>query len=127
MDRASNVQEINQIRDDLEKYYVRGHSDYNPDLYREILHPEWKMFQLEEGVMRLVDRDEFCTWYEPEKRNPDLFWEFEILRVDVMGDTAQVKLRLENQRVLYTDYLQMMKITGKWWIVHKIYHQIDKV
>lgn len=120
------LKEIRQIKADLEKYYVLGHAEYDPGLYEQILHPEWKMFHLENGELTQVDREEFCCWYEPHNRNPDLVWSFEIHAVDVTGDVAQAKLRLENQKVLYIDYLNLMKIAGKWWIVHKIYHQVDK-
>jgi hypothetical protein len=118
--------DISQIRVDLEKYYVLGHSEYDPELYHHILHPAWKMYHLEDGILTQVDREEFCHWYEPHRKDPDLVWDFEIQTVDVTGDVAQAKLRLENQRVLYVDYLNMMKISGKWWIINKIYHQVDK-
>ena len=127
MDRDSNQEEIDRIKSDLEKYYVLGHAEYDPGLYREILHPEWKMVHLENGSLTVVDRDEFCRWYEPHNRNPDLVWSFEIFTVDVTGDQAQVKMRLENQQVMYIDYLSLLKVAGKWWIVHKIYHQVDKI
>lgn len=121
-----NPAEIKQIKIDLEKYYVLGHAEYDPGLYHQILHPDWKMFHLEGGILTQVDREEFCRWYEPENRDPELVWQFEIHQVDVTGDVAQAKLSLENQKVCYLDYLNLMKIDGKWWIVHKIYHQVDQ-
>jgi hypothetical protein len=126
MTDEKTLREVDQIKFDLEVYYVLGHADYDPRLYEQILHPAWKMFHLENGELTQVDRDEFCRWYEPQNRNPDLVWDFEIHAVDVTGNVAQAKLSLENQKVLYVDYLNLMKIEGKWWIVHKIYHQVDK-
>ena len=123
MKTEQNLAEIEGIKTDLEIYYVLGHAEYDPGLYRQILHPEWKMFHLEEGSLTQVDREEFCRWYQPENRDPELVWEFEIHSVDVTGDVAQAKLTLENQQVRYLDYLNLMKISGKWWIVHKIYHE----
>lgn len=127
MTETQNLENLKQITLDLEKYYVRGHSEYDPGLYQQMLHPEWKMFHLENGILTQVDREEFCRWYEPQNRDPELVWSFNIHHLDVSGDVAQVKLSLENQKVLYIDYLNLMKIAGKWWIVHKIYHQVDKV
>lgn len=125
MNQKQNQAEIERIKIDLEQYYVGGHAEYDPGLYRQILHPDWKMYHLEGGALTQVDRDEFCRWYEPQNRDPDLGWDFEIHRVDVTGDVAQAKLSLGNQKVRYLDYLHLMRIAGKWWIVHKIYHQID--
>ena len=126
MDNEQKLTEIECIRLDLEKYYVLGHAEYDPGLYEQILHPAWKMFQLENGKLAEVDREEFCRWYEPQNKDPELVWDFDIHTVDVTGDVAQAKLSLENQKVLYIDYLNLMKVSGKWWIVHKIFHQVDK-
>jgi hypothetical protein len=126
MEPKKELADIKQIKADLEKYYVFGHSEYDPALYEQILHPEWQMYHLEGGILIQVDRDEFCRWYEPQKKDPELTWSYKIHTVDVTGDVAQAKLSLENQKVLYLDYLNLMRIAGKWWIVHKIYHQVDK-
>ena len=42
------------------------------------------------------------------------------------GYQAAVKLRIEKQVVKYIDYLNLMKIDGKWWIVHKLSHDRQK-
>jgi hypothetical protein len=81
---------------------------------------------LDGGELNVVDRGEFCTWYAPEKLNPELDWETEFYSIDVTENIASVKLRLENQIVRYIDYLNMMKIDGVWWIVHKLSHDIQK-
>lgn len=125
-----NINNLNPDQLDIQKaimdYYHDGHALYDPELYRKVLHPDWKFFLLEGGKLRIVDRDEFCDWYAPEKINPELKWETEIYNIDVTGDLAAVKLRIENQQVRYIDYLNMMKIDDTWWIVHKISHDIPK-
>lgn len=114
------------IQEAILAYYHEGHAQYDPDLYAHILHPEWKFFLLEQDVLKIVDRDEFYSWYAPEKRNPELEWETEFYSIDVTGNLAAVKLRIENQNVKYIDYLNMMKIQGQWWIVHKLSHDVPK-
>ena len=118
--------EVQAIQEAILKYYHDGHARYRPDLYEQVLHPEWKFFMLEGDALKVIDRDEFCAWYAPEKLDPDLEWETEFYSIDVTGDLAAVKLRLENQKVRYIDYLNMMKLAGKWWIVHKLSHDIQK-
>ncbi len=114
------------IKQAILDYYHEGHAQFFPDLYAKILHPEWKFFLIEQGNLRVVDREEFYSWYAPEKFKPDLIWETEFYTVDVTGDLASVKLRLENQNVKYIDYLNMMKLDGVWWIVHKLSHETLK-
>ena len=114
------------IQEAILAYYHNGHAKYDPELYANILHPEWRFFLIEKDELKIVDREEFCSWYAPEKRNSDLEWETEFYHIDITGNLAAVKLRLENQIVRYIDYLHMMKIEGKWWIVHKLSHDINK-
>lgn len=116
----------NQIQEDLVRYYIQGHVQYDPDIYKQILHPDWKMFHLVNGELVQIDREEFCRWYAPELKEPGLNWEWEFLSLDVTGEAASVKLRLENQHVRYVDYLSLLRIAGKWWITHKIYHESSK-
>ena len=80
----------------------------------------------EGNELKVVDRDEFCTWYAPEKLNPELDLETEFYSIDITGNIASVKLRLENEIVRYVDYFNMMKLDGKWWIVHKLSHDVQK-
>jgi len=118
--------EQKKIQETILANYHNGHALYDPELYRKILHPEWKYFLLEDDKLKVVDREEFCTWYAPEKLDPDLEWETEFYSIDVTGSQAAVKLRIENQNVKYIDYLNLMKIDGKWWIVHKLSHDQSK-
>ena len=107
-------------------YYHEGHVKSDPKLYENILHPEWKFFLLDQGQLRIVDRDEYFSWYNPEDVDPELTWETEFYSVDVMENIAAVKLRLECQKVRYIDYFNMMKLDGKWWIVHKMSYGVPK-
>ena len=118
--------EQKEIQEMILANYHNGHAFYDPELYRQILHPEWKFFLLEDDKLRIVNRKEFCTWYSPENIDPDLEWETEFYSIDVTGNQAAVKLRIENQDVKYIDYLNLMKIDGKWWIVHKLSHDRQK-
>lgn len=72
MDNNNETQAIKQA---ILDYYHEGHAQYSPDLYAKILHPEWKFFLIEDEELRVVDREEFYSWYAPERLKPDLKWE----------------------------------------------------
>ena len=60
------------------------------------------MFHLENGDLIEVEREEFCRWYEPQNKDPELVWNFEIHTVDVTGDAAQVKIKSrESEGLIY--------------------------
>ena len=44
----------------------------------------------------------------------------------VVPHIGTVKLRLEAPKVKYIDYFHLMKVDGRWWIVHKMSHGTDK-
>ena len=101
--------------------YHEAHVRNDPNLFMEILHPEWRFFRIDsEGKLGIQDRAEYVAQYDPAKRPLD--WETEIYAIDVTGDFASVKLRIECSLVKCIDYFNMMKIDGRWWIVHKISH-----
>ena len=113
--------EIETIKKAVMDYYHEGHIKSDPELYKQILHDEWKLFWLDEnGKLNIADKKEYLSWYKPEEADKSLNWETEIYYVDVYENTAAVKLRLECEKVKYIDYFNMMKIDDKWWIVHKI-------
>lgn len=112
--------EKREITKALTDYYLEGHVKADPKLYEQILHPEWRMFLMQEGKLVIVERSEYISFYDPAKADPEEKWEMEILSMDVAGQFASVKLRLESQKVRYIDYFNMMKLDGKWWIMHKM-------
>jgi hypothetical protein len=123
---ADYTAEKQAIKKAVLDYYHKGHVKSDPKLYESILHPEWKFFLLDQGQLRIVDRDEYFSWYNPEDADPELAWETEFYSVDVMENIAAVKLRLECQKVKYIDYFSMMKLDDKWWIVHKMSYGVHK-
>jgi Putative lumazine-binding len=44
-----------------------------------------------------------------------------IMKIDQAGDAASVKVIEEYPGSRYTDYLSLLRIRGRWWIVGKIY------
>ena len=119
--------EKDAIRQAILDYYHEGHAKHDAAYYEPILHPEWKFFLLDEaGELRIVDREEYFSWYDPKDHNPALEWETEFFSIDITQHNAAVKLRLECQEVRFIDYFNMMKIDGKWWIVHKMSSAVHK-
>ena len=128
---GGNMGEVEKEKAAIKKaimdYYHEGHVKSDPELYKKILHDEWKFFLFnKEGKLRIVDKAEYLSWSDPKKADKSLKWETEFYYVDVTGNIGQAKIRLECQEVQYIDYFNLMKIDGKWWIVHKLSHGTTK-
>ena len=119
-----NIEEVQSIKTAIMDYYHEGHVRSDPELYRKILHDEWKFFLFDENKkLKIVDKDEYMSWYDPEKVNNSLTWTTNFHNIDITGNIAAVKMSIECEEVGYTDYFNLMKIDGKWWIVHKLSHK----
>ncbi len=106
-------------------YYHEGHVKSDPELYKKILHDEWKFFLFDENnQLWIVDKNEYLSWYNPEKVNKNLNWRTKFYNIDIIGNIAAVKLKIECEEVSYIDYFNLIKINGKWWIMHKLSHKI---
>lgn len=122
-EESIHIQEIKRL---ILDYYHAGHVKADPQLYKEILHPDWKFFMFDENSdLKIVDRDEYCSWYDSKNVDTSLNWETDFSYVNVHFSIAQVKLTIKNQHVGYVDFFNLMKIHGRWWIVHKISQRLS--
>ncbi|WP_185234995.1 nuclear transport factor 2 family protein [Teredinibacter franksiae] len=109
------------IKEVIMEFYHEGHVTSDPKYYRQILHDDWKMFSVgDDGGLFQVDKSTYLSWYDPSKNDVSLNWKTEILYIDVSAPLASVKVNIGNQKFGYIDYFNMMKIEGKWWLVHKM-------
>lgn len=124
-DAELNQKEIEKIKKTIMDYYHEGHVKADPKLYEEVLHDSWKFFMFDESEnLKIVDKKEYYSWYDPENVDTNLRWNTEFYYVDIFEKNAQVKLKIETQDFSYLDYFNLMKISGKWWIVHKLSQKI---
>lgn len=114
--------DIEAIKIAIMDHYHEGHVKADPSLYEKILHKEWRFFHHDDqGQMKVVNKDEYYSWYDPEKADTTLKWKTTFFYVDVTkGKIGSAKIKIENQNVQYIDYFNLMKINDTWWIVNKI-------
>jgi hypothetical protein len=123
----TNKEEVEEIKKAIMDFYHEGHAKHDYSYYEGIFHDEWKLFYLDDnGQLQIVDKETYCSWYDPKDFDESVHWETEFFYVDVTKNVASAKIRLECESVRYIDYFNMMKINGRWWIVHKISHGTKK-
>ena len=52
--------------------------------------------------------------------------QIEIVSMNVEGNAAQAKIKIENEKVILYDYMNLLKINNEWKIVSKIFSRKDK-
>jgi hypothetical protein len=50
----------------------------------------------------------------------------EIVSMNVEGNAAQAKIRIETDKVIMHDYMNLLKVDGNWKIVSKIFSRQEK-
>lgn len=104
--------------------YVDGVKYADKSKIDEAFHQDWNMTGFyAEGDYETFDRSEFIQLIERNRENADSFPRYEGGIVDVQhhDKVAVVKINLENDRVIFTDYLSLLEIDGQWKIIHKIW------
>lgn len=77
--------------------------------------------------LQFVDDNEYNEWdgqdyvngRKPGKKSE---CQYRVLSIDCAGSAAMAKVELDYGKTRFIDYLSMLKIDGRWWIVNKIFH-----
>ena len=90
-------------------------------------HPDAKMMALnEDKTLKIYDRNIWKEWYENREKDPDVKRTSEILNIDHYGIAANAKVKTvvdsPKGKVIFIDYLNLLKIEDKWQITNKIFN-----
>ncbi len=119
------------IKELLETGYIHGaFNELNPKAMTKTFHKDFAIFS--PGKEGEINRYPIKNWVEGTKKrkaDPNFDpasnkWEHKFRRVDVSGRAAHVELELHKDgKLVYTDYLSLLKFEDDWKVVAKVYHQ----
>lgn len=104
------------------EHYFRGHATGDGAHFRNVFHPESKLFFIRDGKLTLWTSEEYIGRASGKPAPDEAERKRVIDWIDVTGDAAVVKLRLVYPAVTFTDYMSLLKIDGEWKIVNKTFH-----
>ena len=102
-------------------YFKAGDTSSSSEL-REAFHPAAMMFFVKDGALAGVSQPEWWARSDANK-SPVAALSRQIPVVDVAGDAAFAKVVSVYPTHRFEDYMSLMKIDGRWWIVGKIFHR----
>ena len=102
-------------------YFKAGDTSSSAEL-REAFHPAAMMFFVKDGALNGVSQPEWWARADANK-SPVVASSRQIPIVDVAGDAAFAKIVSVYPTHRFADYMSLMKIDGRWWIVGKIFHR----
>jgi hypothetical protein len=118
---AQEASEEAAVRAAIEHYF-QGHATGQGEHFRKVFHTDSKLFFIRDGKVTQWTAEEYISRASGKPAPDEAQRKRRIDSVDVAGDAAFVKLTLDYPSVVFTDYMSMLKIDGKWMIVNKTFH-----
>ncbi len=104
------------------EHYFQGQATGQGEHFRKVFHTDSKLFFIREGKVTQWTAEEYISRASGKPAPDEAQRKRRIDSVDIAGDAALVKLTLDYPTVVFTDYMSMLKIDGKWMIVNKTFH-----
>lgn len=100
--------------------YFDGYTRGDTTTLATVFHPDFELKWLSRNQYRNVDREGMFAFFGPDWNHEITS---EILSIDITGTAAMAKVDVTLVgMVKWIDYISLLKIGGKWWIVHKLSH-----
>jgi hypothetical protein len=112
----------------LDDYFEVIHAQ-DMQLFDKVFHKDCTLYSTQDGELVIrpyaLYRDQVANRKSPkELGNPR---KDEILEIDQISDsTAWAKVQLFQFGGIMQDYLNFLKIDGKWWIIAKLYQKVGE-
>ena len=111
---ADDLQDVEWVADQ----YLEAGRTGDQVLFESVLHPSCRLQFVREGNYSEWSGADYISWQEPMIR---LDRESSVLHVDVAGTAALAKVQIRDGNRVFVDYLTMLEIDGRWWIVNKVF------
>ena len=109
------------VREAIEHYF-RGHATGQGEHFRKVFHPDAKLFFIREGKLTQWTAEEYISRASGKPPDDEAQRKRTIDSIDIAGNAAFVKITLDYPKVVFTDYMSMLKVDGRWVIVNKTFH-----
>ena len=112
------------VREALQ-HYLNGHATGQADEFRQAMYPQGTMYFIKDGQYTQVSLADYIARAAAGTGKPaadEAKRKRKIEFVDITGNVAVGKLVLDYPDVRLTDYMELLKIDGKWQIVAKTFY-----
>lgn len=125
MKLLTEQKELEKVKEAV-NYYADGAIKRDFEYLTKGWHEDCQMMGLNaEGKLAKYDTTFWKEGFAKPIDDPEYKRESEILNVDIHGTAASAKVKTvvesSNGKLIFMDYLNLLKIDGKWWIVNKIF------
>ncbi len=101
--------------------YVLAMSTADEEKLRDAFHPSAAVSGMYQGSVEWLSVDAYVREVVGAGLPPNTNPSWKVISFDVTGDAASAKVEDEFGTMLFTNYLSLLRIDGKWKIVSKLY------
>lgn len=113
------------IRAVIDRYF-QAHATGDGSHIAAVFHPELKMMFVRDNAFMMRTRDEYISGFSGKPAPDEAERKRSVLTIDITGNAAMAKLRLDYPKAILTDYFSLLKINGEWKVVNKIFNSEPK-
>jgi hypothetical protein len=103
-------------------HYFQGHATGDGAHFAQVFHPASQLFWIRDGQLHQRTSAEYIAGASGQPPADEAERRRRIVSIDRAGDAAVVKVELDYPSALFTDYMSMLKVDGRWMIVNKTFH-----
>lgn len=98
--------------------YIEGTSNGEPDRVKDAFHEDLNLYHVKKGELVVWSGKGYTNNIKPGRKSNRIG---KILSMDIENDAAMAKIEIKmpGLKRVYTDYLMLLKVKGKWKIIHK--------
>lgn len=106
------------------RWYMDGGTNSDPEMFARAFLPEGQMIYIMDGKTTIVPLKDFVARVKAGGAKQDR--RTRIVSINVEGNAASAQLEIENEKVIFKDFMNLLKTENGWKIVNKIFYRIDK-
>lgn len=110
----SEIEPINKVLYD----YIEGTANGEPDRLKRAFHEDFNLYFVKNDSLNVWSGATYVSNVTPGKKSNRIG---KVLSVDYEGNAAigKIEILMPSLKRIYTDYLMLLKIDGRWKIIHK--------
>lgn len=101
-------------------YYLDSGKTGDVDLLRKAFHPSLRLQFAQDGAYTEWSGGDYIGWRKPGQKS---VYTARILSIDNVGSAAMAKVELDFDNVVFVDYLSLLRLEDRWWIVNKVFNK----
>ncbi len=101
-------------------HYIEGTSNGEPERVKKAFHKDLNLYSVRNGELHVWDGEKYIGNIKQGRKSNRIG---KIISIDYENNVAMAKLEIDmpGAKRVYTDYMLLLKVKGKWKVIHKSY------